>query len=44
MLTDLGDGWTEMVFHTTLHTTAENLQRAEGGLTSAFERLGEHLT
>lgn len=42
-LTDLGGGRTEMVFHTTIHATDETRRAAEGGLTSAFERLGEHL-
>jgi uncharacterized protein YndB with AHSA1/START domain len=37
--TDLGDGRTEMKFH----TTAPTGERAEGGLASAFDRLAEHL-
>jgi uncharacterized protein YndB with AHSA1/START domain len=43
-LTDLGDGRTEMVFHTTAHMTDETRARAVGGLSSAFERLSEQLT
>jgi len=42
-LTDLGDGRTEMVCHIALQTTVENRDRTAGGLTSAFERLSEHL-
>jgi uncharacterized protein YndB with AHSA1/START domain len=42
-LTDLGAGRTQMTFRTTLRTTAENRLRAEGGLTSAFDRLEEQL-
>ena len=38
--TDLGDGRTEMTFHTTVALS----ERAAGGLASAFERLAEHLT
>jgi uncharacterized protein YndB with AHSA1/START domain len=41
--TDLGDGRTEMVFHTTVEMTAETREAAEGGLRSAFDRLAEHL-
>lgn len=43
MLTDLGDGRTEMVFHATMHTTAENVRNAERGLGGAFDRLAETL-
>jgi uncharacterized protein YndB with AHSA1/START domain len=43
MLTDLGDGRTEMVFHTTVDMTAEMLRTATGGLASAFDRLTDHL-
>ena len=42
-LTDLGDGRTEMVFHTTVHMTEETLRTAIGGLGSAFDRLTDHL-
>jgi uncharacterized protein YndB with AHSA1/START domain len=35
--TDLGDGRTEMTFHTTVRS-----ERAAGGVRSAFERLEEH--
>jgi uncharacterized protein YndB with AHSA1/START domain len=41
--TDLGDGRTEMVFHTTVHMTADTLRTATGGLASAFDRLNDHL-
>jgi uncharacterized protein YndB with AHSA1/START domain len=41
--TDLGDGRTEMVFHATLDTTRQIRDAAEGGLSSAFDRLAEHL-
>jgi uncharacterized protein YndB with AHSA1/START domain len=34
-LTDLGDGRTEMVFHTTVDMTAEMLRTATGGLAGA---------
>jgi uncharacterized protein YndB with AHSA1/START domain len=42
-LTDLGDGRTEMIFHTTVEMTAELLRTATGGLASAFDRLTDHL-
>jgi uncharacterized protein YndB with AHSA1/START domain len=42
-LTDLGDGRTRMSFRTTMRATAELLERAEGGLRSAFDRLAAHL-
>jgi uncharacterized protein YndB with AHSA1/START domain len=41
--TDLGDGRTEMVFHTTVEMPDDTLRAAEGGLASAFHRLSEHL-
>jgi uncharacterized protein YndB with AHSA1/START domain len=41
--TDLGDGRTEMTFHTTMEASAALRDRAAGGLASAFERLAEHL-
>jgi uncharacterized protein YndB with AHSA1/START domain len=41
--TDLGDGRTEMVFHTTVEMTDDILRSARGGLASAFDRLSEHL-
>lgn len=41
--TDLGDGRTEMVFHTTVRMTADTLRTATGGLASAFDRLTDHL-
>lgn len=43
VLTDLGDGRTEMAFRTTVYTTSENLDRAAAGMASAFERLAEEL-
>jgi uncharacterized protein YndB with AHSA1/START domain len=42
-LTDLGDGRTEMVFHTTAEMTEELLRTATGGLAGAFDRLTDHL-
>jgi uncharacterized protein YndB with AHSA1/START domain len=42
--TDLGDGRTEMHFQTTNEASGELLQRMQGGLESAFERLEETLT
>jgi uncharacterized protein YndB with AHSA1/START domain len=41
--TDLGDGRTEMTMRATVHTTDEMRGAAESGLTSAFDRLAEHL-
>ena len=41
--TDLGDGRTEMVFHTTLHVSGELRGTAELGMRSAFDRLAEEL-
>ena len=40
---DLGDGRTEMTFHTTMRSTEEVRDRAAGGLASAFDRLAETL-
>jgi uncharacterized protein YndB with AHSA1/START domain/predicted enzyme related to lactoylglutathione lyase len=42
-LTDLGDGRTEMIFHTTVEMTDATRRAAEGGLASAFDRLAEQL-
>jgi uncharacterized protein YndB with AHSA1/START domain len=42
-LTDLGDGRTEMVLRATVHTTDEARVQAEAGMTSAMDRLAEHL-
>jgi uncharacterized protein YndB with AHSA1/START domain len=42
-LQDLGDGRTEMVFRSTIHTSAEMGGNAERGLASAFDRLAEVL-
>jgi uncharacterized protein YndB with AHSA1/START domain len=41
--TDLGDGRTEMVFHTVVEMPEDTLRSAEGGLASAFDRLSENL-
>jgi uncharacterized protein YndB with AHSA1/START domain len=41
---DLGDGRTEMVFRSTIHTSDDMLARAEAGLNSAFDRLAEALS
>jgi uncharacterized protein YndB with AHSA1/START domain len=41
--TDLGEGRTEMTFHTTVEASAELLGRMQGGLESAFGRLDDHL-
>jgi hypothetical protein len=43
-LTELGDGRTDMTFHTRAEMTEETRVRAVGGLSSAFERLAEQLT
>lgn len=42
--TDLGDGRTEMVFRSTIHTTDEMRARAEAGFTTALDRLAEALS
>jgi uncharacterized protein YndB with AHSA1/START domain len=42
-LTDLGDGRTEMVVHTTIQTTEEMRGAAQAGMASSFDRLAEHL-
>lgn len=41
--TDLGDGRTEMLFHTTVHTTDDMRVHAEAGMASSFDRLAEAL-
>jgi uncharacterized protein YndB with AHSA1/START domain len=41
--TDLGDGRTEMVVQTTIHTTEEMRVQAQTGMESTFDRLGEYL-
>jgi uncharacterized protein YndB with AHSA1/START domain len=41
--TDLGDRRTEMRFHSVIHATEAICDAAKGGLSSAFERLGEQL-
>jgi uncharacterized protein YndB with AHSA1/START domain len=43
-LTDLGGGRTEMDFRTTMRAAPALAERARGGMQSAFDRLGEHLT
>jgi uncharacterized protein YndB with AHSA1/START domain len=43
-LTELGDGRTEMVFHSTIQTTGELGGNAQTGLERAFDRLAEHLS
>ena len=42
-LTDLGDGRTEMNFHTTIETTDGSARRPRAGCASAFDRLAEQL-
>jgi uncharacterized protein YndB with AHSA1/START domain len=42
--TDLGDGRTEMLVHTTVHTTEEMVAHAEAGMSVSFDRLVEHLS
>jgi uncharacterized protein YndB with AHSA1/START domain len=41
--TDLGDGRTEMVVQTTIHTTDEMRVTAQAGMESTFDRLGEYV-
>ena len=41
--TDLGDGRTELVLHSTVHTTDEMRGVAEAGLAGSLDRLAEHL-
>lgn len=41
--TDLGDGRTEMLFHTTIQASDEIRRAAESGLASAFDRLADQL-
>jgi uncharacterized protein YndB with AHSA1/START domain len=43
VLTDLGDGRTEMVFHTTREATHEMREQAAAGMANAFDRLAEEL-
>jgi uncharacterized protein YndB with AHSA1/START domain len=40
--TDLGDGRTEMVVRTTIHTTDEMRQVAEAGMAGSFDRLAAY--
>ena len=42
--TDLGDGRTEMVLRSTIHTTDEMIVHAEAGLREGVERLAELLS
>jgi uncharacterized protein YndB with AHSA1/START domain len=42
-LTDLGDGRTEMGFHTTIRTSDEMRGIAQAGIADSFDRLAEHL-
>jgi uncharacterized protein YndB with AHSA1/START domain len=42
--TDLGDGRTELVVQTTIHTTDEMRVTAQAGMESTFDRLAEHLS
>ena len=42
--TDLGDGRTEMIVHTTVHTTDDMRRVAEAGMKGSFDRLAEALT
>ena len=44
LLRELGDGRTRMDFRTTMRAAPALLERARGGMESAFDRLGEHLT
>jgi uncharacterized protein YndB with AHSA1/START domain len=41
--TDLGDGRSEMVVHTTVYTTDDMRRMAEAGMTGSFDRLAKHL-
>jgi uncharacterized protein YndB with AHSA1/START domain len=42
--TDLGGGRTEMVVRTTIHTTEEMVREAQAGMSTSFDRLGDHLS
>jgi uncharacterized protein YndB with AHSA1/START domain len=42
-LTDLGDGRTEMVMRSTIHTTDEMRRHAEAGMADSLDRLAEFL-
>jgi uncharacterized protein YndB with AHSA1/START domain len=42
--TDLGDGRTEIVLQSTIHTTDEMRQAAEAGIAGSLDRLAEHLS
>jgi uncharacterized protein YndB with AHSA1/START domain len=43
VLTDLGDGRTEMLFQQRGRLPAETYERAEQGWSSFFDRIAEHL-
>jgi uncharacterized protein YndB with AHSA1/START domain len=43
-LTELGDGRTEVVLHSTINTTEEMRAQAEHGMEGSLDRLAEHLT
>jgi uncharacterized protein YndB with AHSA1/START domain len=44
VLTDLGDGWTEMLFRQRGHLSPETYERARSGWSSFFDRMAEHLS
>jgi uncharacterized protein YndB with AHSA1/START domain len=44
VLTDLGDGWTEMLFRQRGHMSPETYARARSGWSSFFDRMAEHLS
>jgi uncharacterized protein YndB with AHSA1/START domain len=41
IFTDLGDGRTELVLRSTIHTTDEMIRQAEGGMNASVDRLAE---
>jgi uncharacterized protein YndB with AHSA1/START domain len=43
-LTDLGDGRTELVLRSTIHTTDEMRAQAERGMTDSLDRLADHVS
>ena len=43
VLSDLGDGRTEMLFEQRGHMSAEQYERAQGGWASFFDRMTERL-
>ncbi|MGH2694716.1 MAG: SRPBCC family protein [Actinomycetota bacterium] len=44
VLTDLGDGWTEMLFRQRGHMAPAGYERAKAGWSSFFDRMAEHLS